>query len=187
MSVSLFFCPFFVCIFVSLSLRLIGLLSFKVYLIFALMSVCLPVFCRIFFPICFYVSTYVWLSFCLPHLLLIYVSPFVWLLLFHLLLIWSFFGLSVHIYQSLGRNCGKGSEHRKSLRRKSKKEHRKSKIWKGSERWKFEKDQNVKSLICLIFKFWWSVNYLWRKYLWRFGVNLKSKILKNLKNLSNLS
>jgi hypothetical protein len=33
-------------------------------------------------------------------------------------------------------NLGKGSERRKSLRRKSKKEHRKSKIWKGSEHWK---------------------------------------------------
>jgi hypothetical protein len=30
--------------------------------------------------------------------------------------------------------------------------------------------KNIESLICLIFKFY----YLWRKYLWRFGVNLKS-------------
>ncbi len=50
---------------------------------------------------------------------------------------------------------GKGSERRKSLRRKSKKEHQKSKIQnvERSERQKFEKDQNVESLICLIFKF----------------------------------
>ncbi len=37
---------------------------------------------------------------------------------------------------------GKGSERRKSLHRKLKKEHQKSKI------------QNIESLICLIFKFW---------------------------------
>ena len=50
---------------------------------------------------------------------------------------------------------GKGSECQKTLRQKSKKEHRKSKIQnvERSERQKFEKDQNVESLICLIFKF----------------------------------
>ena len=45
---------------------------------------------------------------------------------------------------------GKGSERQKSLHRKSIKEHRKSKIWKGSERRKYF--QSVESLICLIFK-----------------------------------
>jgi hypothetical protein len=50
---------------------------------------------------------------------------------------------------------------------------------------KFEKDQNVKSLICLIFKFWWSVNYLWRKYQWCFGV--KNQSLKNFLTCLNLT
>ncbi len=55
-------------------------------------------------------------------------------------------------------------------------------FWRSDFTYGVKKDQNIESLICLIFKFYRSVNYLWRKYLWRFG--LKKKIFKKLFNLS---
>ncbi len=43
-----------------------------------------------------------------------------------------------------------------------------------SERWKSEHQKELWKSNLSDFQIWWSVNYLWRKYLWRFGVNLKS-------------
>ncbi len=47
-------------------------------------------------------------------------------------------------------------------------------FWRSENVWRHRWNQNVESLICLIFKFWWSFNYLWQKYLWPFGVKNQS-------------
>jgi hypothetical protein len=59
-------------------------------------------------------------------------------------------------------------------------------FWCSDFTYGIRKVQNVKSLICLIFKFWRKlflvIKYLWRMYQWHFAV--KKAILKKLSNLS---
>ncbi len=67
--------------------------------------------------------------------------------------------------------------------------------WSERRKWRVDQNvknqnveslkKNIKSLICLIFKFWRSVNYLWCKYLWHFGV--KKSILKSFLACLNLT